>query len=221
VIINGTRMELPNPKEPQVGTLAPHNGYETRAISADGKYIVGKHRTFRGNYVECGWKYNENTGKYDLRVFGEDWIDGGDEWGNGSPNPEWVSPDGKYTAGMFYAPMGAIDPVTVCPYYRDTETGVMTKLTQFGGSGALFLTNDGLMGIAGQLGATQIIDINNIDAEQESVSSWATAYYGITPDFYIGYGLCRMINEDKSAFAIAIATGSQGGMYDSQVIAVR
>jgi len=201
VIRDGWMIELDHPREIQMGTLLPHQGYYTKAISADGSYIVGKHVSYRGGLAECGWKFNEFTGKYEYIFYPEEIKLGQDEWIVNSPNPEYVSPMGKYVAGRYY-PWGGNDEDgwngSNFPYYRDLSTGKIHILKQYSGYGAVFITDEGLLGLATQLGATSIVDIKDPDTRRP-LKEWIEEYYRIDPDEYgIVNGLMYYMIPEKS-----------------------
>lgn len=210
----GFSYDLPAPTEVQIGTLGPHKGYYAERISDDGKYIVGIHRTLRGGYVECGWKYNEASGSYDYIIYPElveltEYDETATlpqttaDWNKQSPRPYAISRNGKWTAGNMHVLMTNPGQYGNYAYWRDIETGKINIITSMGAyRQPTVITNQGLVGVGGAgVYSTTFFDINS--GENVSLYNWITDIFGIeNPGKYIGNYLVRSVSEDNTTVVL-------------------
>lgn len=209
IIKNGVKEVLPAPPADQavVGTLVPNKGNMAWWISDDGKYIAGRHSIPRGQVVECGWTYNETTGKYDFAICGEDRIVLDDaEWAVQGFWVECMSQNGKYVGGRTY---GNSSGSYTAPYFHDVETGEFEILDSFSGQSMSMVTNDGWAAIAGTLGSTVFVDLNGDRTSAISINDWLQQQFSMTDDQVAELGStgglmrARCINPDKTTACFA------------------
>lgn len=209
IIENGVVSVLPAPSEtePVVGTLLPHGGSMAFWISDDGKYIAGRHQLPRGQVFECGWTYNETTGRYDYAVCGKEHIVlDEDEYAVQAFWVDCMSQNGKYVGGRTY---GAADGSYTAPYFHDVETGEYVILDSFVGESMSMVTNDGWGAIAGTLGSTRFVDLNGDRTSAISINDWLQQQFNMTDDQVAELGStgglmrARCINPDKTTACFA------------------
>lgn len=209
IIKNGVKSYLPAPEanEATVGTMVPNRGNLAWWISEDGKYIAGRHTIHRGQVVECGWRYNEDTGNYDWELCGEDEIVLDEaEWGERVFWVEGMSWNGRYVCGRMY---GQTKNATQCPFVHDTQTGEYIILEHFGGQSASMVTDDGWISIAGTLGSSVFVDLNGDRTVSVSMADWLRDKFGLTDSQVESLGSqsglfrARSVNPDYSAACFA------------------